>query len=149
MELFFVNFISIGILKVSPSNQRLFKNNEEMIDEKQLNEYGITIGSARAQSPAQLGLALRYNFHYAFFVTNYNCDKLLFQTWRWCFWRFRDSCIFKPARFAGGHEATRFSQWSGSPSYYILSPLQLLFFIANYKFNITSYKNNNSKAKYA
>ncbi|XP_031634074.1 elongin-B isoform X2 [Contarinia nasturtii] len=48
-----------GILKVHPSDQRLFKNNDMMNDEKQLQEYGITISTARAQSPAQLGLALR------------------------------------------------------------------------------------------
>ncbi|XP_055300979.1 elongin-B isoform X2 [Sitodiplosis mosellana] len=49
-----------GILKVHPQDQRLFnKNNEVMSDDKQLQDYGITISTARAQSPAQLGLALR------------------------------------------------------------------------------------------
>lgn len=49
-----------GILKVHPSDQRLFnKNNDIMSDDKQLQDYGITISTARAQSPAHLGLALR------------------------------------------------------------------------------------------
>lgn len=49
-----------GILKVRPSNQLLFnKDNEVMTDDKQLQDYGITMVSAKAQSPAQLGLALR------------------------------------------------------------------------------------------
>lgn len=46
---------------MNPLDQRLFnKNNDVMIDDKQLQDYGITVGTARAQSPAQLGLALRY-----------------------------------------------------------------------------------------
>lgn len=49
-----------GILKVLPSDQLLYnKNNDIMNDEQQLQDYGITVGTARAQSPAQLGLALR------------------------------------------------------------------------------------------
>lgn len=44
-----------------PSDQRLFnKNKDVMNDDKQLQDYGITISTARAQSPAELGLALRY-----------------------------------------------------------------------------------------
>lgn len=50
-----------GILKVHPSDQLLYsKDNNVMNDDKQLQDYGITVGTARAQSPAQLGLALRY-----------------------------------------------------------------------------------------
>lgn len=50
-----------GILKVHPSDQRLFnKNKDIMNDDKQLQDYGITISTARAQSPAELGLAMRY-----------------------------------------------------------------------------------------
>lgn len=48
-----------GILKVKPADQLLFSKNEVMKDDKQLQDYGITISAARAQSPAQLGLALR------------------------------------------------------------------------------------------
>lgn len=58
LKYIFIN--TLGILKVHPTDQRLFnKNNDVMNDEKQLQDYGITISTARAQSPAQLGLALR------------------------------------------------------------------------------------------
>jgi transcription elongation factor B subunit 2 len=48
-----------GILKISPKDQRLYKDNVQMDDEKQLQDYGITMMTAKAQSPAQLGLAVR------------------------------------------------------------------------------------------
>ncbi|XP_063704931.1 elongin-B [Culicoides brevitarsis] len=49
-----------GILKVSPRDQRLFsKDNQQMEDEKLLQDYGITMMTARAQSPIQIGLAIR------------------------------------------------------------------------------------------
>lgn len=50
-----------GILKVPPRDQCLYsKDNEVMSDEKQLQDYGIVMATAKAQSPPQLGLALRY-----------------------------------------------------------------------------------------
>lgn len=49
-----------GILKVPPRDQCLYnKENEVMSDEKQLQDYGIVQSTAKAQSPPQLGLALR------------------------------------------------------------------------------------------
>lgn len=49
-----------GILKVPPRDQCLYnKENEVMSDEKQLQDYGIVVSTAKAQSPPQLGLALR------------------------------------------------------------------------------------------
>lgn len=55
----FVSF-SAGILKVRPHDQCLYsKENQLMTDDKQLHEFGITMSTAKAQSPAQLGLALR------------------------------------------------------------------------------------------
>lgn len=50
-----------GILKVPPKDQRLYsKDNTVMDDEnKQLQDYGITMMTAKAQQPAVLGLALR------------------------------------------------------------------------------------------
>lgn len=49
-----------GILKVTPKDQRLYnKDNVLMDEEKQLQDYGITMMTAKAQSPAQLGLAVR------------------------------------------------------------------------------------------
>lgn len=52
--------ISTGILKVNPHDQQLFnKDNQLMDDEKALQDYGLTSTTAKAQSPAWLGLALR------------------------------------------------------------------------------------------
>uniref|UniRef100_U5ETG7 Elongin-B n=1 Tax=Corethrella appendiculata TaxID=1370023 RepID=U5ETG7_9DIPT len=48
-----------GILKVPPRDQRLYKDNVLMDDEKALQDYGITMATAKAQCPAQLGLSVR------------------------------------------------------------------------------------------
>ncbi|CAH1635521.1 unnamed protein product [Spodoptera littoralis] len=50
-----------GILKVTPQSQMLFnKDSQLMDDEKTLAEYGLTSATAKAQSPAPIGLALRW-----------------------------------------------------------------------------------------
>ena len=49
-----------GILKVKPSDQHLYNmDNEIMEDDHPLQDYGITMSSAKAQAPAQLGLSVR------------------------------------------------------------------------------------------
>jgi len=49
-----------GILKVPPTNQMLFnKDNQIMVEDKTLQDYGLTSSTAKAQSPAPIGLALR------------------------------------------------------------------------------------------
>lgn len=49
-----------GILKVLPKDQRLYsKDNTVMDDDKQLQDYGITMVTAKAQQPAVLYLVLR------------------------------------------------------------------------------------------
>lgn len=49
-----------GIIKVAPEDQQLFnKDNTEMDDHRALQDYGLTANSAKAQSPAQIGLAVR------------------------------------------------------------------------------------------
>ncbi|KAK9703268.1 Ubiquitin family [Popillia japonica] len=49
-----------GILKIPPHNQQLFnKDNTIMEDEKTLQDYGLTSTTAKAQSPATVGLAVR------------------------------------------------------------------------------------------
>lgn len=49
-----------GILKVPPKDQRLLsKDNSIMDDDKQLQDYGITMVTAKAQQPAVLYLVLR------------------------------------------------------------------------------------------
>ncbi|XP_064549927.1 elongin-B [Drosophila montana] len=49
-----------GILKVSPSDQRLYnQDNDVMEDEQTLQDYGVTVSTAKAQAPAQLGLTCR------------------------------------------------------------------------------------------
>lgn len=49
-----------GILKVAPENQQLYnKDNAIMEDVKTLQEYGLNSTTAKAQSPATIGLAIR------------------------------------------------------------------------------------------
>lgn len=49
-----------GILKIPPHNQQLFnKDNTVMEDDKTLQDYGLTSTTAKAQSPATVGLAVR------------------------------------------------------------------------------------------
>ncbi|CAD7077537.1 unnamed protein product [Hermetia illucens] len=49
-----------GILKIKPRDQMLFnKENLVMEEEKLLQDYGITTITAKPQTPAQLGLAIR------------------------------------------------------------------------------------------
>lgn len=48
-----------GIVKVPPRNQQLYKDGQAMTDDKQLAEFGITMSSAKAQSPLLLQLAYR------------------------------------------------------------------------------------------
>lgn len=49
-----------GILKVPPHNQQLFnKENTVMEDDKMLQDYGLSSTTAKAQSPATVGLAVR------------------------------------------------------------------------------------------
>lgn len=45
---------------MKPSNQRLFKEREELKDERTLAEYGFTANSAKPQKPGSIGLAFRY-----------------------------------------------------------------------------------------
>lgn len=50
----------VGILKVPPHNQQLFnKENTVMEDDKMLQDYGLSSTTAKAQSPATVGLAVR------------------------------------------------------------------------------------------
>ncbi|CAH1173739.1 unnamed protein product [Phaedon cochleariae] len=49
-----------GILKIPPHNQQLFnKDNAVMDDTHMLQDYGLTSTTAKAQSPATVGLAIR------------------------------------------------------------------------------------------
>lgn len=49
-----------GILKVPPQNQQLFnKDNTVMDDTMLLSDYGLTSTTAKAQSPATVGLAIK------------------------------------------------------------------------------------------
>ncbi|XP_055679734.1 elongin-B [Lutzomyia longipalpis] len=49
-----------GILKIRPRDQQLYnKDNTVMEDDKPLQDYGISMVTAKAQAPAQLGLAIR------------------------------------------------------------------------------------------
>ncbi|KAJ8941059.1 hypothetical protein NQ318_006833 [Aromia moschata] len=49
-----------GILKIPPQNQQLFnKDNTVMEDQHMLQDYGLTSTTAKAQSPATVGLAIR------------------------------------------------------------------------------------------
>jgi len=48
-----------GILKFKPEDQQLFKDEEMIDDNKSLSDVGFTSQTARAQSPAEIGLAIK------------------------------------------------------------------------------------------
>ncbi|ODM91051.1 Transcription elongation factor B polypeptide 2 [Orchesella cincta] len=48
-----------GITKVMPENQRLFKDTNEMNNDRTLADYGLNSASAKPQCPATIGLAFR------------------------------------------------------------------------------------------
>nr|CAG4650646.1 EOG090X0JP1 [Sida crystallina] len=48
-----------GITKVAPENQRLYRDERIMEDNRCLADYGLISTTARAQSPASLSLAYR------------------------------------------------------------------------------------------
>ncbi|CAG2171388.1 unnamed protein product [Oppiella nova] len=48
-----------GITKTLPENQRLFKDDEVMDDRKSLTDYNLNPTTAKAQSPATIGLSFR------------------------------------------------------------------------------------------
>lgn len=49
-----------GILKVKPVDQRLFSSDNDVLDDDStLQDNGITMATAKAQQPAQLGLVIR------------------------------------------------------------------------------------------
>lgn len=49
-----------GILKVKPVDQRLFSSDNDVLeDDSTLQDNGITMATAKAQQPAQLGLVIR------------------------------------------------------------------------------------------
>lgn len=48
-----------GILKIRPEDQKLFKDDQPLDDNKTLGDYGFTFATARAQAPATIGLACK------------------------------------------------------------------------------------------
>ncbi|XP_014671355.1 PREDICTED: transcription elongation factor B polypeptide 2-like isoform X2 [Priapulus caudatus] len=48
-----------GIMKTLPENQRLWKDDQPMDDNKILGDYGFTSSTAKAQDPATVGLSFR------------------------------------------------------------------------------------------
>lgn len=48
-----------GLLKIAPDDQQLWRDDQIMEDKKSLAEYGLTSTTARAQTPASIGLAAR------------------------------------------------------------------------------------------
>nr|XP_039272466.1 elongin-B-like [Styela clava] len=48
-----------GILKVSPEDQMLYKEDQQLDDNKSLADSGFTSQTAKAQTPGILGLAVR------------------------------------------------------------------------------------------
>ena len=55
----FITILILGITKIPPDNQRLYKDDVIMEDAKCLADYGLTASTARAQTPATVGLAYR------------------------------------------------------------------------------------------
>lgn len=48
-----------GITKVPPENQELYKDDQIMDPSKTLGDYGLNSSTAKAQAPAQVGLAYK------------------------------------------------------------------------------------------
>ncbi|KAL3857599.1 hypothetical protein ACJMK2_012279 [Sinanodonta woodiana] len=48
-----------GVLKIRPEDQRLYKDDQLLDDNKSLGDCGFTSATARAQAPATIGLAAR------------------------------------------------------------------------------------------
>ncbi|CAB4001769.1 transcription elongation factor B polypeptide 2 [Paramuricea clavata] len=48
-----------GIAKKAPEDQKLFKDEQSLDDNKTLGDYGFTSQTARPQSPAMIGLACK------------------------------------------------------------------------------------------
>lgn len=48
-----------GIIKVMPEDQKLFKDREELKDEKNIGDYGLNPGTAKPQLPATIGLVVK------------------------------------------------------------------------------------------
>lgn len=44
---------------MKPSNQRLYKDREELKNDRTLSDYGFNAGTAKPQSPGTIGLAFR------------------------------------------------------------------------------------------
>lgn len=57
-----------GILKFSPENQQLYREETLLEDDKTLSESGFTATTAKAQSPATVGLAVKGTYCRAIFV---------------------------------------------------------------------------------
>lgn len=51
--------LSVGITKVMPEDQKLFKDREELKDEKNIGDYGLNPGTAKPQLPATIGLVFK------------------------------------------------------------------------------------------
>lgn len=59
-NLLMIDSMIAGILKVAPQDQKLYnKNSVVMEDNKNLQDYGLNATSAKAQSPAPVGLAVK------------------------------------------------------------------------------------------
>lgn len=50
-----------GITKVPPQDQLLYKDDQVMLPERMLGDYGLNCSTAKAQAPAQVGLAYKNN----------------------------------------------------------------------------------------
>ena len=49
----------IGITKVAPEDQKVFRDTNELKDEKHISDYGLNAGTAKPQLPATIGLIFK------------------------------------------------------------------------------------------
>lgn len=90
-----------GIIKRPPEDQRLFKDEQILDDNKTLGDCGFTNQTSKAQTPAILGLALRQDgetnqIHYR---SNICCHIYIFNSMRVAVFRITgNTLIFKQKR---------------------------------------------------
>ena len=59
-SLIFPKFDFKGITKIAPENQRLYRDDRIMEDNRCLADYGLISSTSKAQCPASLSLTYRY-----------------------------------------------------------------------------------------
>lgn len=66
-----------GIAKKSPEEQRLYKDEQQLDDNRTLGDYGFTNQTARPQCPAMIGLACKVDGRLLGIDQNESCQQII------------------------------------------------------------------------